>query len=120
MTGTNIDPRAYAVSLILIGIALSRNGDRQRVVEQLVPELLEGNGPMMALRAIQERDGETLAKFLAQMGVHMQDGELAVDALMRSHLNEARERVAAQYERINKACKAEEQRFVERQAGASK
>lgn len=112
--------RHYAISLMLIGVALAADGDRKRVIEQLVPELLEGYGPERALRAVQNRDRESLEIFLAQIGVHMIGSEKAVDAIIRAHLEHARTRAKQQYDEIERAVKNEEALAMARESEAQK
>jgi hypothetical protein len=106
--------KSYAVSLLLVGVALSQDGDRKRVVEQLVPSLLEGNIPPVALDAIQRKDKDGVVRFLAMLGVQLQDGELAVDAIIRTHLSDVRSRLQKQLASVDKAWKAEEDRAIAR------
>ena len=101
--------QGYAVSLILIGIALaSREGDSRRVTEQIVPELLEGYGPARMLRSIQEKNKDGVMEFLASVGVQLMDGERAVDAIMRTHLGDARIELERKLAAVKRAWDAEE------------
>lgn len=104
----------YAISLILIGVALSRTGDSKRVTHGLLPELLEGYGPELALKAIQNKDAAELKRFLATIGVQMLEGELAVDALIREHLTDAKQKLTERLSKVQESWKAEEERAVAR------
>lgn len=98
----------YATSLLLIGIALSRDGDDKRVVNYLVPELLEGLMPSQLLRAIKEKDRVGVVKSLASIGILMQENETAVDAILRTHIQDAMGRAKKQVDEIEKAWKNED------------
>ena len=101
--------QGYAVSLILIGIALaSKEGDSQRVTDQLLPDLLEGFGPSRMLAAIQSKDKDGVIEFLASLGVQLLDGERAVDAIMRTHLGDARIELERKLAVVKRAWDAEE------------
>lgn len=106
----------YAIALILIGVALSRNGDSKRVAWGLLPELLEGHANSAAMRAIQDKDAAALKRFLASIGVQMLDGELAVDALMREQLAYAKQKLTDRLSKVHESWKAEEERAVARVA----
>jgi hypothetical protein len=101
--------QGYAVSLILIGIALaSREGDSRRVTEQLVPELLEGYGPARMLKSIQEKNKEGVVDFLGSLGVNLLENERAVDAILRTHLGDARIELERKLAVVKRAWDAEE------------
>jgi hypothetical protein len=101
--------QGYAVSLILIGIALaSKEGDSQRVTDQLLPDLLEGFGPSRMLAAIQSKDKDGVIEFLASLGVQLLDGERAVDAILRTHLGDARIELERKLAVVKRAWDAEE------------
>jgi hypothetical protein len=101
--------QGYAVSLILIGIALaSKEGDSQRVTDQLLPDLLEGFGPSRMLAAIQSKDKDGVIEFLASLGVQLLDGERAVDAILRTHLGDARIELERKLSVVKRAWDAEE------------
>ena len=98
----------YATALLLIGIALSRDGDDKRVVNYLVPELLEGLLPCQFLRAIKDKDRIGVVRSLASLGIQMLENETAVDAILRTHIADARLRAKKQVDEIEKAWKNEE------------
>lgn len=98
----------YATALLLIGIALSRDGDDKRVVNYLVPELLGGLLPAKFLRAIKENDRTGVEQSLAELGILMQKKETAVDAILRTHIGDAKLRAQRQLEAIEQAWKNEE------------
>jgi hypothetical protein len=101
--------QGYAVSLILIGIALaSREGDSRRVTEQLVPELLEGYGPARMLKSIQEKNKDGVVDFLGSLGVNLLENERAVDAILRTHLGDARIELERKLAAVKRAWDAEE------------
>lgn len=114
MTKLNRDEMAFkdfTVGMLLLGVALSRNGDGSRVRQVLEPELLEGYLPQTGMKALQDGDSAKMKTFLARCGVQMMDGERVVDALLREHLSDARKRLSDRLERVNKAEKMETERL---------
>ena len=106
--------QSYAVSLILIGIALaSKEGDSKRVTDQLLPDLLEGYGPSKMLSSIQSKDKDGVVEFLASLGVQLMDGERAVDAILRTHLGDARIELERKLAVVKRAWDAEENLVTE-------
>lgn len=105
----------YGLGLVLIGIALAtRAGDAERVTSQLAPDCMEGMLVSDTMRALQERDRAKVKRFLASMGVQMQSGERAVDAILRTHLQDALRRSEANQARLKAAWEAEEKLALER------
>lgn len=101
----------FAVGMMLIGVAISRNGDGSRVRQTLAPELLEGYLPQTGMKALVESDSAAMKKFLARCGVQLMEGERVVDALMREHLSDARQRLSDRLERVTKAEQMETERL---------
>lgn len=99
----------YATALLLLGIAISRNGDDKRVIDFLVPELLEGMTPSKFLRAVKDKDRDGVVRCLATFGVLMQENETAVDAILRTHLMDAKAKASQQIKDLEIAWKHEEE-----------
>lgn len=106
--------QSAAIALILVGVAMSRDGDGARVTKQLVPELLTGGGAMTMLKAIQEQNRSLMKSALSHIGVELQGRELAVDAVMRTHLQAARQKAQEQLAQLDAAWEAETARAIER------
>lgn len=105
---------SFAISLLLAGVALSRQGDSQRVINALVPAFFDGLGAARILDAAQKKDRAGIQSALAILGVHVLEGELAVDAVLRTHLEIARGRAKEQMTRLDRAWESEEKRALER------
>ncbi len=82
----------FALSLVMMGIAIARNGDSKRVTDHVLPEMLMGKLARKGLQSVGCRDREGLQEFLSSIGVTMIDGEMATDAILRTFidLHEAR------------------------------
>lgn len=109
MSGTG---EGYCISLLLVGMALTREGDGDRVREALQPELLDGVGPKKALDAIQGEDRDGVKKFLASIGIPMVDDERAVDAILRTFLMDAKSDLERQLAEVNRAMQSEDERVT--------
>ena len=87
----------YAMNLVLLGIAIARDGDGDFVREFLRPELMMGTLQKKALTSIQNRDRVQMRMFLDDIGVTMLDGETAAGSIFRTHVDiaEARTKISA-------------------------
>lgn len=103
--------RRYALELILIGIALSKDGDGERVRELLSPEFLAGyGGTNRGLKAIQQMDRQGVADFLALAGVQMLNDEMAVDSILRTFLNDTQVVFDKRQDELKAAIRKEQER----------
>lgn len=87
--------RRLLVDAMLIGVALSQDGDQAKVRDQVTPESMITVTGQLLMQAIKEQDRTRFRKLLSRrFGVNLRHKEPVVDALMR-HLNRSNAVIAA-------------------------
>lgn len=97
----------FTIGLLLIGIAVGQTGDRERITDHLANVIEDDPVLGRLVRAIRESDREQMAFGLAAFGVQMLPGERAVDAMLRTYIGLAKERLTNQLKALEQAEKHE-------------
>lgn len=82
------DAEKYAIAMLLVGAAFARDGDGQKVRQLMIPDLLKGFTVGRAISAIQNNDRKGVETFLETIGVALGPKESAIDALLRTHMQQ--------------------------------
>lgn len=90
MAKRDADYEKFGVAMLLVGAAFAKDGDGQKVRQCMIPKLLRGYSVGKVIEAIQKSDREGVKRFLADFGVLMGPKESAIDALLRTHMTDAK------------------------------
>ena len=101
----------FAMSLIVLGIAISRDGDSKRITEWVEPEMFSTGLAQQGMRALMGRNRHGVAAFLRAAGVEMVDGEYAVDAIIRTLIDIVESR-ASQHKVLAERARAKEMQLM--------
>jgi TctA family transporter len=101
----------FAMSLIILGIAISRDGDSKRITDWVEPEMFSTALAQQGMRALMGRSRHGVAAFLRAAGVEMAPGEMAVDAIIRTLIDIVESR-ASQHKVAAERARAKEMQLM--------
>ena len=101
-----------AMSLIILGIVISRDGDSKRITDHVEPEMFANTIARRGIRSLMTRDRGGVNAFLRVAGVEMVPGEFAVDAIVRTFIDIVETR-ADQHKAVSSKWRAKEMELMD-------
>ena len=77
-----LDARTYRVELILLGMALARDGDRDRILDSISHDDLSRDSTQDLLLAVADKDLVQVKRFFKGIGVEISAGETILEAVV--------------------------------------